>query len=107
MGIRENEGKPRWSLVDFESFESMVKVLEQGAEKYGKYNWQKGLKVTETAESLLRHIFSFLAGNDIDADSGLEHIGHIQANAMFLGYMMKNRKDLDDRNKNKEERLGI
>ena len=33
-GLRYNKEKLKWSLVDFESLEEMVKVLEFGAEKY-------------------------------------------------------------------------
>jgi hypothetical protein len=102
-GLRYNTGKPKWSLVDFQSLEPMVRVLEYGAKKYttkersGAHNWKYGLKYTEAMESLLRHAFAFLNGEDNDPESGLPHIGHIQANAMFVAYMMQNRPDMDDR----------
>lgn len=97
---RYNKGKQKWSLVDFESLESMVRALEFGAEEYGKHNWKKGLKITEIIESMLRHTFSYLNGEDNDKKSGLSHIGHIQANAMFLSYMHEKMKEMDDRVKN-------
>lgn len=97
LGSRYNDGKLHWSLVDFGSFEGMVRVLEFGAKKYAAHNWKRGLKYTETIDSLLRHLFALLRGEDIDPESGLHHIGHIQCNSMFLGYMIKHRKDLDDR----------
>lgn len=84
---RNNKGKLQWSLVDFDSFQDMVRVLEHGAEKYGRDNWKKGLPTNEICESLLRHIFAYMGGEKTDTESGLSHIGHIQANAMFLGYM--------------------
>ncbi len=84
---RFNEGKPKWSLVDFKSLEVMVRVLEFGSAKYGKFNWQRGLDKKEICESLLRHVFSYLSGELIDPESGISHVGHIQANAMFLEYM--------------------
>lgn len=96
-GDRYNEGKVRWSLVDFPSLEPMVRVLMFGAEKYSAHNWKKGLPVTEICDSMMRHITAFLAGENDDPESGISHVGHIQCNAMFLAYMMKNRKDLDDR----------
>ena len=36
---RNNQGKLRWSLVDFKSIEEMVKVLEFGASKYTKNDY--------------------------------------------------------------------
>jgi len=96
-GSRFNEGKPRWSLVDFKSLEGMVRVLEFGADKYGDFNWQKGLKTTEICESLMRHLFAYLRGEDLDSESGLRHIDHIMCNSMFLSYMDSNRPDFDTR----------
>jgi hypothetical protein len=98
QGDRFNTGKPKWSLVDFDALEPMVRVLEFGAQKYSSHNWKKGLKVTEVLESLQRHINGMLRGEDNDPESGLPHTGHIQCNAMFLGYMMMYLKDsMDDR----------
>ena len=97
MATRHNEGKLKWSLVDFDSLSPMVSVLAFGAKKYEIDNWKKGLYTTEVCESLLRHIFAYLNGEDSDPESELSHIGHIQVNAMFLGYMDKNMKEFDDR----------
>lgn len=69
-----------------------LKVVTSGAN-----NWKGGLFYTEVAESLNRHLFAFLEGEDTDPESKLSHIGHIMCNAMFLGYMFLFRKDLDDR----------
>ena len=69
-----------------------LKVLTSGAN-----NWKGGLKYTEVAESLKRHLFAFVEGEDYDDESKLSHLGHIMCNAMFLGYMFLFRKDLDDR----------
>lgn len=97
QGDRFNEGKLKWSLVDWDAFEEMVRVLMFGAKKYDAHNWKKGLKVTEIVESLQRHVNAIMRGEDIDPESGLPHIGHIQCNVMFLGYMFKYRKNMDDR----------
>ena len=97
QGDRYNNGKPKWSLVPQSSLLPMVRVLEFGATKYEPFNWTKGLSITEICESLKRHLDAFMEGEDIDSDSRLSHIGHIQCNALFLSWMMENRKDLDDR----------
>jgi len=98
-GARFNSGKPMWSLVDYDAFVPMVQVLMYGAKKYDSHNWKKGFRYTDLLDSLQRHINAFLAGEDNDPESGLPHIGHIQCNVMFLGYMTQFRKDLDDRYK--------
>ena len=100
---RFNEGKLRWSLVDFPSFEPMVRVLEFGCVKYDDHNWKKGLPTTEICESLIRHLTAYLDGEDIDPDSGLSHIGHMQCNVMFLSYMDKFMPKFDNRYKDKNK----
>jgi len=103
-GLRYNETKPKWSLVDFESLIPMVRVLEYGAKKYNAFNWKKGLPYTETIESMLRHIYAFLNGEDLDPESGLSHIGHIMCNAMFLSYYYEYCGDMDDRFRDKRKK---
>lgn len=95
--LRYNFGKPRWSQVHFESLIPMVRVLEFGEQKYGKSNWKINLDRTEILESLSRHLFSLMDGEEIDKESGLSHIGHIMSNAMFYEYHTnKTRKDGKD-----------
>ena len=99
QSIRYNVNKTQWSLVDYEALESMVKVLEFGADKYDRDNWKIGMPVTSVCDSMLRHIYAFMNGEDNDPESGISHIGHIMCNAMFLSNYMKHRKEFDDRNK--------
>jgi hypothetical protein len=96
---RYNNGKRKWSLVDFKSIEEMVQVLEYGSKKYSAHNWKKGLPVSEIFESMLRHMLAYMDGEDVDQESNLPHTGHILCNAMFLAYMNREKKDFDDRQK--------
>jgi hypothetical protein len=104
QALRYNTNKPQWSLVDFESLTPMVRVLEFGATKYTPNNWRKGIPVTKLCESLLRHVFELLDGKDIDEESKINIVGHIQCNAMFLAHTLKHHPEFDDRFKkeNKE-----
>lgn len=97
-GKRYNKGKVRYSLIHFPTLEGMIRVLESGTEKYDDFNWQNGLKVRGIAESLMRHLAAYLEGVDMDSESGLPHVDHIQCNAHFLSYMSKF-PEMDDRNK--------
>lgn len=96
-GLRYNKGKIKWGLVPFKALEPMVRVLEFGAGKYEPFNWAKGLSYVEVCESLQRHLYSFMNGEDNDKESKIHHIGHILCNAMFLSYMVITNKGTDDR----------
>ena len=97
QALRYNQGKLQWSLIDFKSLEGLVKVLEMGAKKYDKHNWKKGMPITQVSESLMRHLFAFLNGEDTDSESGLSHISHVMCNAMFIEYIMREKPEFDDR----------
>jgi hypothetical protein len=96
QALRFNKGKAHWSLVDFKSLEPMVEVLEFGAKKYAPNNWKKGMPVSEVVESMLRHTFSLLSGESHDKESLIHHIGHIQCNAMFIAYILRERPEFND-----------
>lgn len=93
---RFNEGKPQWSLVDFDSLIPMVRVLEYGCKKYARENWKKGLPTREICESMIRHCMRLLEGEYYDKESGEPHAGHIMCNAMFLDYMFMNKPEFDN-----------
>lgn len=84
--LRYNEGKPKWSYVHYESLIPMIRVLEYGALKYAPDNWKIGLNLNEILESTQRHLAKLMDGEEIDEESGLSHMGHIQCNAMFYNY---------------------
>lgn len=83
--LRYNSDKPKYSLLDFSSLEDTVKVLDFGAQKYARDNFKKGFPFSTVLDSMLRHIKGLQAGEWLDPESGLPHIGHIGCNAMFLG----------------------
>lgn len=51
------------------------KAMEEGAKKYGPYNWRTGpaIQLSIYIEAALRHLLAFLDGETIDPDSGLPH----------------------------------
>lgn len=97
---RYNEGKPKWSLVHYESLVPMIRVLEFGALKYAPFNWQKEMNLKEILESMQRHLAALMDGEEIDKESGISHMGHIQCNALFYNYHFER---LKNKLKNKEE----
>lgn len=104
---RHNEGKAKWSLLDYPTIEGLVEVLGFGMRKYAAHNWKKGLPYTEIVDSLQRHLKSFMDGEELDPESGLHHVDHMQCNTMFLAYMSKHRPDMDDRYKGPANQLEL
>lgn len=98
-GARFNAGKAQLSLIleAQQGLTEAARVLEFGAKKYARGNWHKGLSHTRICDSLLRHLTSYLSGEDVDPESGCKHVGHILVNALFLAEMVNTRPDLDDR----------
>lgn len=89
--IKHDSGKADWSLMPFEAVEEINKVLEFGAKKYAAHNWKQGggFKYTRILNSLLRHIFAFMRGEDKDPESGLSHMAHAGCNILFILYYLK------------------
>lgn len=82
---RFNQGKPQLSYIDLNCLEPCARVMEFGATKYSRGNWQLGMETSKIIDSLLRHLSAIQRGEIRDPESGELHIGHIQANALFLG----------------------
>ncbi len=97
--IRHNQDKPHMDLLSPVAMFGLAQVLTKGLEKYPGSQWKKGMVWSKVTASLLRHTFKFMAGEDIDPESGCPHVDHIAANAMFLQEYFRKHKDLDDRMK--------
>lgn len=101
LGRRDNSDKPPLSMV-LEARHAMIgaaKVMAFGEAKYDRSNWRNGLKHTEVADSMLRHVSAYLSGEDIDEESGMRHVDLALCNAIFLAELTVTRPDLDTRGK--------
>lgn len=103
--LRYNAGKPRVELLPPQALMEIGKVFDFGAQKYGDYNWQKGFKWTSVCASLLRHVYYWLAGEDNDPESGINHMAHVGANVLMLLWYILNKKGVDNRVKLEKTKL--
>lgn len=92
--VRYNKGKTRFDLIPPEFIREVAEVFTFGSQKYEANNW-KGFNAQQKEEikaSLLRHIYSYLEGEELDPESGLHHLAHAGCNLAFLAYF-RNKED--------------
>ncbi len=104
--IRYNGGKPQLSyLLEFpNAIKAVAAVAEMGANKYVRHNWKKGFDSSSILDSLLRHLVAYQNGEDIDPESGLQHLGHAAWNVLALIENQAIHPELDNRYKLVKER---
>ena len=100
--MKYDEDKVDLSLLPVEALESVAKVFEFGAQKYGAFDWVNDGKNTEwrrTFSSLQRHLYAWSKCEDTDPDSGLDHLSHAASQLLILITHQKH-KEMDNRCKN-------
>jgi hypothetical protein len=98
-GIKYDGGKVRLDLLPPEFLEGTAKVLTFGADKYGEYNWAKGMDWHRPYSALQRHLIAWWGGEDTDPETGLSHLAHAACNVAFLMAFEKRKTGDDDRPK--------
>lgn len=92
-GHKYDGGKLRYDLLSPQALEGLVKVLTHGAEKYEDWNWAKGMNYSRVFAAAQRHLWRWQAGEDIDTDSGLNHLYHAMCCLMFLAHYQEWNKE--------------
>lgn len=96
-GTKYDGSKPRVDLLPIYPILEEAKVLTYGAAKYDARNWEKGFDWSRAYGALLRHLFAFWQGEDIDPESGLHHLAHAACELDFLFEFTRTHKEFDDR----------
>ena len=110
-GLRFNENKLRYDLLEPSAMEHLVNVFTKGALKYEDNNWLKGMKWSKCVASMKRHIAAFERGEDFDFDpncetcktgtctnhTGIYHMAHAAWNALAIVSYYKLAPQFDDR----------
>ena len=87
-GLKYDGGKPRPSLLFNgmpRALSHVIDVLTFGAQKYEAHSWQEvenGIERYNDAK--LRHMLSLAKGEEVDAESGIEHLAHEACNILFV-----------------------
>ena len=82
---KADAGKDRWELLPINQIRKVVKVLTDGAEKYGDDGWRSVDKPQPRFyAAMMRHLYEWRRGRKIDSESGMNHMIHVICNAIFL-----------------------
>ena len=95
--VRASAGKAKISLVSPHLINETAKVLTFGAQKYSERNWEKGFPWSDPYSALQRHLNAWWAGEELEGESGLHHLGFAACNLMFLIHFVAEKGGTDDR----------
>lgn len=79
-----------WTALDHLDYDGEIvrhiaEVFKYGKAKYAAWNWAKGMAWSVPMACAARHIFyGMCAGEELDAESGLPHRGHVGCNIVML-----------------------
>ena len=97
-GYKNDQGKTRWGLLGYKAIEEIANVMTFGANKYAPYNWAKGMSYERVFSALQRHLVAWYNGEDLDGETGLNHLAHAGCCLMFLlSYQLWGYDEFDDR----------
>lgn len=82
---KADAGKDRWELLPINQIQKVVKVLTDGAKRYGDNGWRSVDNPQERFyAAMMRHLYAWRTGDKIDKESGFNHMIHVICNAIFL-----------------------
>ena len=97
--VKHNKGKVKLTLVPPSAIEAEARAMEFGMNKYGRDNYRSGFPITELLDACKRHVDAYLAGEDLDSESGLPHPAHARACLGILIETLRLGTATDDRYK--------
>jgi isopentenyl diphosphate isomerase/L-lactate dehydrogenase-like FMN-dependent dehydrogenase len=92
-GLKFDQEKLWYNLIDPEFEEDIAKVATFGLKKYGELNWQKVENGSKRYfNALRRHLKAWEKGEKIDPETKLSHLSHAAWNCMALSWFDKQTK---------------
>jgi hypothetical protein len=98
---KEKKGKPDLSLIPYCVEAELARAMMYGEEKYARYDYYKGHKLSDLVSAARRHLSKFYAGEDLDDESGVHHLAHCMANCLMMLHQIDLGTSADDRYKPK------
>jgi len=84
-GVKYDEDKSDYTLLPGGALDEIVAVLQFGAKKYNKDNWQKVPDMRHRyTKALFRHAIAYSRGETHDPESGFHHLAHAACCCLFI-----------------------
>lgn len=93
---KTDTGKDRLDLLPYAGLASAAKAFEYGLNEYGHNNYQNAKSFRPFLAAAIRHIMKKLDGEDLDKDSGLDHICHSLACLLMAEQIKSQGKPIND-----------
>lgn len=97
-GRKNDAEKPRTDLIPVDVMLAVTRVLTIGARKYADRNWEKGMNWSRPYGAILRHVWAWWQGEDLDLETNEHHLAHAICECMFaLAFALRKMDKFDDR----------
>lgn len=83
VGLKLDQDKPRFGLVPAKALTEVTKVLTYGARKYSAENWRH-VDMARYFDASQRHLWAYKGGQELDPESGMNHLAHAICSLMFM-----------------------
>ncbi len=78
-GKKFDDYKIALALIPVIALIEEAKAFSEGQAKYGTWNYMQGMSATRLLSAAQRHILQFMAGQDIDPETGINNLGGARA----------------------------
>lgn len=96
-GGRKAGNLERYDLIPAEPLRQLAEHFGKGAEKYDENNWRRGYDWGASFAALNRHLWQFWAGEDVDPETGSNHMVAVAWHAFALLQFMQDHPEFDTR----------
>jgi hypothetical protein len=98
-GRKDDSSKIRYDLLPPELLEGVATILTFGAAKYAPRNWEQGIAWGRVFGALMRHMWSWWRGENVDPETQKSHLWHAGCCIAFLIAFEQRGIGTDDRPK--------
>lgn len=82
----------RYDLISPIGLEALARTYAEGANKFGPFNWENGMPVTDLLNHAIAHVYKFLNGNRDE-----DHLAHAAWNLLGAIHSLEKWPELNER----------